>query len=152
MYALTKGSVIVTGATAYGVSGEFTVTVKDDTNYDVEFIALPATAKVGLNNKITLDVEFTPENATNKTIKWHVEDESIIHLTLGDAQAEIIGTRLSTTGMEVSEDGGHVAVGIVTVTETEVEPPETGAASMVMASIMLVAAWAAVTLRKSRRI
>lgn len=49
MHALAEGSVIVTGTTAYGVSGQFTVTVKDDTNYGVESIALPATVKVGLN-------------------------------------------------------------------------------------------------------
>lgn len=152
MHALAEGSVIVTGTTAYGVSGQFTVTVKDDTNYGVESIALPATAKVGLNNKITLDVAFNPVNATNKNIKWYVEDDSIIRLTPGDAQAEIVGTKLGTTKVTaVSEDGGHVAECIVTVTEKEVGPPETGAVSMVMTGIMLVAAGAAVTLRKRRR-
>lgn len=152
MHALAEGSVIVTGTTAYGVSGQFTVTVKDDTNYSVESIALPATAKVGLNNKITLDVAFNPVNATNKNIKWYVEDDSIIRLTPGDAQAEIIGTKLGSTKVTaVSEDGGHVAECIVTVTEKEVGPPETGAVSMVMTGIMLVAAGAAVTLRKRRR-
>lgn len=152
MHALAEGSVIVTGTTAYGVSGQFTVTVKDDTNYGVESIALPATAKVGLNNKITLDVAFNPVNATNKNIKWYVEDDSIIRLTPGDAQAEIIGTKLGSTKVTaVSEDGGHVAECIVTVTEKEVGPPETGAVSMVMTGIMLVAAGAAVTLRKRRR-
>ena len=152
MHALAEGSVIVTGTTAYGVSGQFTVTVKDDTNYGVEAIALPATAKVGLNNKITLDVAFNPVNATNKNIKWYVEDDSIIRLTPGDAQAEIVGTKLGTTKVTaVSEDGGHVAECIVTVTEKEVGPPETGAVSMVMTGIMLVAAGAAVTLRKRRR-
>ena len=152
MHALAEGSVIVTGTTAYGVSGQFTVTVKDDTNYGVESIALPATAKVGLNNKITLHVEFNPMNATNKNIKWYVEDDGIIRLTPGDAQAEIIGTKLGSTKVTaVSEDGGHVAECIVTVTEKEVGPPETGAVSMVMTGIMLVAAGAAVTLRKRRR-
>lgn len=152
MHALAEGSVIVTGTTAYGVSGQFTVTVKDDTNYGVESIALPATAKVGLNNKITLDVAFNPVNATNKNIKWYVEDDSIIRLTPGDAQAEIVGTKLGTTKVTaVSEDGGHVAECIVTVTEKEVGPPETGAVSMVMMGIMLVATGAAVTLRKRRR-
>lgn len=152
MHALAEGSVIVTGTTAYGVSGQFTVTVKDDTNYGVESIALPATAKVGLNNKITLDVAFNPVNATNKNIKWYVEDDSIIRLTPGDAQAEIVGTKLGSTKVTaVSEDGGHVAECIVTVTEKEVGPPETGAVSMVMTGIMLVAAGAAVTLRKRRR-
>lgn len=152
MHALAEGSVIVTGTTAYGVSGQFTVTVKDDTNYGVESIALPATAKVGLNNKITLDVAFNPVNATNKNIKWYVEDDSIIRLTPGDAQAEIVGTKLGTTKVTaVSEDGGHVAECIVTVTEKEVGPPETGAVSMVLTGAMLVAAGAAVTLRKRRR-
>lgn len=152
MHALAEGSVIVTGTTAYGVSGQFTVTVKDDTNYGVESIALPATAKVGLNNKITLDVAFNPVNATNKNIKWYVEDDSIIRLTPGDAQAEIVGTKLGSTKVTaVSEDGGHVAECIVTVTEKEVGPPETGAVSMVMMGIMLVATGAAVTLRKRRR-
>ena len=152
MHALAEGSVIVTGTTAYGVSGQFTVTVKDDTNYSVESIALPATAKVGLNNKITLDVAFNPVNATNKNIKWYVEDDSIIRLTPGDAQAEIIGTKLGSTKVTaVSEDGGHVAECIVTVTEKEVGPPETGAVSMVLTGAMLVAAGAAVTLRKRRR-
>lgn len=152
MHALAEGSVIVTGTTAYGVSGQFTVTVKDDTNYGVESIALPATAKVGLNNKITLDVAFNPVNATNKNIKWYVEDDSIIRLTPGDAQAEIVGIKLGTTKVTaVSEDGGHVAECIVTVTEKEVGPPETGAVSMVLTGAMLVAAGAAVTLRKRRR-
>ena len=152
MHALAEGSVIVTGTTAYGVSGQFTVTVKDDTNYGVESIALPATAKVGLNNKITLDVAFNPVNATNKNIKWYVEDDSIIRLTPGDAQAEIIGTKLGSTKVTVvSEDGGHVAECIVTVTEKEVGPPETGAVSMVMTGIMLVVAGIAVNMGKRRK-
>lgn len=152
MHALAEGSVIVTGTTAYGVSGQFTVTVKDDTNYGVESIALPATAKVGLNNKITLDVAFNPVNATNKNIKWYVEDDSIIRLTPGDAQAEIVGTKLGTTKVTaVSEDGGHVAECIVTVTEKEVGPPETGAVSMVLTGAMLVAAGIAVNMGKRRK-
>ena len=152
MHALAEGSVIVTGTTAYGVSGQFTVTVKDDTNYGVESIALPATAKVGLNNKITLDVAFNPVNATNKNTKWYVEDDSIIRLTPGDAQAEIIGTKLgSTKVMAVSEDGGHVAECIVTVTEKEVGPPETGAVSMVLTGAMLVVAGIAVNMGKRRK-
>ena len=152
MHALAEGSVIVTGTTAYGVSGQFTVTVKDDTNYGVESIALPATAKVGLNNKITLDVAFNPVNATNKNIKWYVEDDSIIRLTPGDAQAEIIGTKLGSTKVTaVSEDGGHVAECIVTVTEKEVGPPETGAVSMVLTGAMLVVAGIAVNMGKRRK-
>ena len=152
MHALAEGSVIVTGTTAYGVSGQFTVTVKDDTNYGVESIALPATAKVGLNNKITLDVAFNPVNATNKNIKWYVEDDSIIRITPGDAQAEIIGTKLGTTKVTaVSEDGGHVAECIVTVTEKEVGPPETGAVSMVLTGAMLVVAGIAVNMGKRRK-
>ena len=152
MHALAEGSVIVTGTTAYGVSGQFTVTVKDDTNYGVESIALPATAKVGLNNKITLDVAFNPVNATNKNIKWYVEDDSIIRLTPGDAQAEIVGTKLGTTKVTaVSEDGGHVAECIVTVTEKEVGPPETGAVSMVLTGAMLVVAGIAVNMGKRRK-
>ena len=152
MHALAEGSVIVTGTTAYGVSGQFTVTVKDDTNYGVESIALPATAKVGLNNKITLDVAFNPVNATNKNIKWYVEDDSIIRITPGDAQAEIVGTKLGTTKVTaVSEDGGHVAECIVTVTEKEVGPPETGAVSMVLTGAMLVVAGIAVNMGKRRK-
>lgn len=152
MHALAEGSVIVTGTTAYGVSGQFTVTVKDDTNYGVESIALPATAKVGLNNKITLDVAFNPVNATNKNIKWYVEDDSIIRLTPGDAQAEIIGTKLGSTKVTaVSEDGGHVAECIVMVTEKEVGPPETGAVSMVLTGAMLVVAGIAVNMGKRRK-
>lgn len=152
MHALAEGSVIVTGTTAYSVSGQFTVTVKDDTNYGVESIALPATAKVGLNNKITLDVAFNPVNATNKNIKWYVEDDSIIRLTPGDAQAEIVGTKLGTTKVTaVSEDGGHVAECIVTVTEKEVGPPETGAVSMVLTGAMLVVAGIAVNMGKRRK-
>lgn len=152
MHALAEGNVIVTGTTAYSVSGQFTVTVKDDTNYGVESIALPATAKVGLNNKITLDVAFNPVNATNKNIKWYVEDDSIIRLTPGDAQAEIVGTKLGTTKVTaVSEDGGHVAECIVTVTEKEVGPPETGAVSMVLTGAMLVVAGIAVNMGKRRK-
>lgn len=152
MHALAEGSVIVMGTTAYGVSGQFTVTVKDDTNYGVESIALPATAKVGLNSKITLDVAFNPVNATNKNIKWYVEDDSIINLTPGDAQAKIVGTKLGTTKVTaVSEDGGHVAECIVTVTEKEVGPPETGAVSMVLTGAMLVVAGIAVNMGKRRK-
>ena len=119
---------------------------------DILRIALPATVKVGLNNKITLDVAFNPVNATNKNIKWYVEDDSIIRLTPGDAQAEIIGTKLGSTKVTaVSEDGGHVAECIVTVTEKEVGPPETGAVSMVLTGAMLVVAGIAVNMGKRRK-
>lgn len=91
-------------------------------------------------------------HATNKNIKWYVEDDSIIRLTPGDAQAEIVGTKLGTTKVTaVSEDGGHVAECIVTVTEKEVGPPETGAVSMVLTGAMLVVAGIAVNMGKRRK-
>lgn len=51
----------------------------------------------------------------------------------------------------VSEDGGHVAECIVTVTEKEVDPPETGAVSMVLTGAMLVVAGIAVNMGKRRK-
>jgi len=51
----------------------------------------------------------------------------------------------------VSEDGGHVAECIVTVTEKEVGPPETGAVSMVLTGAMLVVAGIAVNMGKRRK-
>ena len=70
----------------------------------------------------------------------------------GDAQAEIVGTKLGTTKVTaVSEDGGHVAECIVTVTEKEVGPPETGAVSMVLTGAMLVVAGIAVNMGKRRK-
>ena len=51
----------------------------------------------------------------------------------------------------VSEDGGHVAECIVTATEKEVGPPETGAVSMVLTGAMLVVAGIAVNMGKRRK-
>ena len=98
---------------------------------------------------------FEPVSATETDLTYSMDKEGVIEINeLGVMHALAEGSVIVTGTTAYGVSGQFtvtVAECIVTVTEKEVGPPETGAVSMVMTGIMLVAAGAAVTLRKRRR-
>lgn len=79
----------------------------------VESISLQNTASVAVSKSITLEVSFTPSNATNKNVTWESDDTSIATVTNGVVNAISEGTATITA---TSEDGNKTAECIVTVT------------------------------------
>jgi uncharacterized protein YjdB len=127
IHALAVGKVTVTGATSSGVSADFVVVVSDDTNYGVESVSIPTSTSVEAGKTVSVSVEFTPANATNRDLRWYVDDDSIVSLSEGVGKADITGLKVGSTKVTVvSVDGGYTADCIITVTdaETSVSPSE----------------------------
>ena len=79
----------------------------------VESISLQNTASVAVSKSITLEVSFTPSNATNKNVTWESDDTTIATVTNGVVKGISEGTATITA---TSEDGNKTAECIVTVT------------------------------------
>jgi uncharacterized protein YjdB len=120
IHALSAGTVTVTGTTSYDVRGTFKVTVTEAAStYAVEAIAInPTAVSVQKDKTAALEVKFTPGNATDQRVVWHIEDESVASLTEADGKATVKGLKEGVTKITaVSNDGGHIAECSVTVTE-----------------------------------
>ena len=79
----------------------------------VESISLQSTASIVVGKSITLEVSFTPSNATNKNVTWESDDTGIATVTNGVVKGISEGTATITA---TSEDGNKTAECIVTVT------------------------------------
>jgi uncharacterized protein YjdB/pimeloyl-ACP methyl ester carboxylesterase/Mg-chelatase subunit ChlD len=124
IHAVAVGEVTVTGITSYGISADFVVVVSDDTNYGVESVSIPASTSVEVGKTISVSVEFTPANATNRELRWYVDDDSIVSLSEGAGKADITGLKMGSTKVTVvSVDGGYTADCIVTVADAEPSVP-----------------------------
>jgi hypothetical protein len=128
IHALSAGTVTVTGTTSYDVQNTFKVTVLDDANYAVEAIAInPSSVSVQKDKTTVLEVKFTPGNATDQRVAWHIEDESVVSLTEADGKATVKGLKEGVTKITaVSNDGGHVAECAVMVTKATTVQDEGG--------------------------
>jgi uncharacterized protein YjdB/pimeloyl-ACP methyl ester carboxylesterase len=121
MKAGKSGSAKITGQTDYGVEGTFNVTVKDRYSTAVQSIAIsPSKISVVKGAKATATVSFTPSNATNKMLEWHVEDEGIATIAAISkaGSCDIQGLNEGATRLiAVSLDGGYLAYADVEVTK-----------------------------------
>lgn len=81
----------------------------------LEGISLPKTRTVGLNETITLNIEFNPSDATNKIVTWSSSDESVATV---DNAGKVTGKKLGSAVITAtSQDGNRKATCTVTVTE-----------------------------------
>jgi|GEM_PF-1209258 len=121
--ALAPGTVEVTGTAVGGAKKAFTVTVVDDSIYAVQSIELfSALTSINVGESTTLTVAFTPENATNKSVNWFVDDEELVSLVSTTAGATITGLKLGSTKITaVTVDGGYVDEITITITGTGVQ-------------------------------
>lgn len=118
--ALNVGEVTVTGTAPGGAVGSFKVTVGSRTPIAVESVAiLPDNVTVGISGTTELTAVVLPEAATNKEVRWYVDDESIATISVVDGVCTVTGVSLGTTSVvAVSIDGGFTARTNVTVAET----------------------------------
>ncbi len=115
--AVGAGQAIITATTVNNAkTASCTVTVR----VPVTGIAITnVTDSIEKGKTHQFEVEFSPENATNKTITWKSLDESVATITqYGKVTAVATGTVTITV---TTEDGNHIATHEVTVFEPDVE-------------------------------
>lgn len=89
------------------------------TNIPLEKVEMtPPTAAVQLNKTVQLKALLTPENASNQTVTWRVDDDTIASITPNGLECEVKGLSLGTTRVYViTKDGGYIAACTITVSE-----------------------------------
>ena len=137
--AVKVGTAVVTAK-----AGEFTatctVTVKakevvpeEPEDVAVTGIALNKTeATIKVDETLTLTATVNPENATDKTVTWSVDDAEVATVTNGVVTAKKAGTAVVT-----AKAGKFTATCTVTVTSKEVEPEEPEDTTIKVVSVTL---------------
>ncbi len=89
------------------------------TNIPLEKVEMtPPTAAVQLNKTVQLKAILTPENASNQTVTWRVDDDTIASITPNGLECEVNGLSLGTTRVYlITKDGGYIAACTITVSE-----------------------------------
>ncbi len=99
-----------------GTKNRYAYILVDNLEPDIalESILLPKTATVEMGKTLNLNVNFNPENATNKIVTWSSSDESVATVdNVGRVTPKKIGSTIITV---VSQDGNKKANCTVTVT------------------------------------
>ena len=116
--ALKAGEATITVAAKddSGVNAKVRVTVAD---VDVESVAVAGEANQAVyeNGKIQLAVTFTPENATNKGLKWESDN---LEIATVDENGIVTGVKAGTTTITATSVGNSDAVATFTVTVEEI--------------------------------
>ena len=134
VYAQRRGNAVITVVSASGVySAECAVTVQAVQTPDPDPIPIDPTPTpdpdpvyvtsveldqselaLSLGDSYTLKVTVHPNDADNKAISWSSSDESVATVEGGTVKAMSAGTATITVR---TEDGGHTATCVVTVTD-----------------------------------
>ena len=114
---VSEGTATITATSSNGLTATCVVTV---IYTHVTSVSLSETAKeVGMGRTITLTATVSPSNATNKSVTWNSDDESIAKVS---SAGVVTGVALGTTNITVtSVDGGYTATCAVTVTEVSLD-------------------------------
>lgn len=124
---LSEGATTVTGRTADGVTSSFTVNVADGTVFPVKSIALSAfSASFMKNTTFRLNISaITPENATNKDVKWFVGDSGVLEtVSFTEDAIELKGLKRGKTYVTaVSVDGGYTSTCVISVEDSVMPYP-----------------------------
>lgn len=110
--AVSKGEteIIATSAANKNVSAKCSVTV----TRAVKGISIEESRQTAyLGRKLTLNVSFTPADATNQNLTWETSDKSVATVINGVVYTHSQGSAIITA---TSEDGGYIAYCVVTVT------------------------------------
>ena len=100
-----------------------TITIGQATPVALTGISLPSTSTVSVGATKTLDVTFTPANATNKTVTWSITNASPSGCATINASTGLIsGVSAGTaTVVATSADGGYVANSALTVSAASLD-------------------------------
>ena len=97
-----------------------TVTVSAK-NVDVTGISISEAITLKKGESVTLSVNFTPENATDRTIKWTSEDKK---KAMVDENGKVTAVAAGKIKITATSHNGKKAICTVTVTETDVAVKE----------------------------
>ena len=123
--AVSQGNAVITVVSANGVyAAECTVTVQatpdptptpgPDPIYVMNVELDQSELALSLGDSYTLQATVYPNDADNKAITWHSSDETVATVEGGTVKAMGAGTATITVS---TEDGGHTATCVVTVTD-----------------------------------
>ena len=121
VYAQRRGNAVITVVSANGVyAAECTVSVHATPTPDPDPVYVTSVAldqselALSLGDSYTLKATVHPNDADNKTITWRSSDETVATVESGTVKAAGAGTATITVR---TEDGGHTATCVVTVTD-----------------------------------
>ncbi|MBR6017510.1 MAG: Ig-like domain-containing protein [Paludibacteraceae bacterium] len=101
-----------------GGNSNFAVVKVTMCKYPVQGVSLPATESVYKDQSITLTPTFTPAEASNKSVTWQSDDETVATVVNGVVTGVAAGSANITV---TTADGGYQAVCVVTVVEMDCE-------------------------------
>ena len=101
-----------------GGNSNFAVVKVTMCKYPVQGVSLPATKSVYKDQAITLTPTFTPAEASNKSVTWQSDDETVATVVNGVVTGVAAGSANITV---TTADGGYQAVCVVTVVEMDCE-------------------------------
>ena len=121
VYAQRRGNAVITVVSANGVyAAECTVSVHATPTPDPDPVYVTSVAldqselALSLGDSYTLKATVYPSHADNKAITWRSSDETVATVEGGTVKAMGAGTATITVR---TEDGGHTATCVVTVTD-----------------------------------
>ncbi len=112
--ALKIGTATITIETKDGkYKASCTVTVTDK-QIEVESVSIEGASQVTVGSSIKLTVTFTPEEATNKNVKWESSDTKIATV---DENGNVKGLKSGNVTITVKTENGKTATKTITVKE-----------------------------------
>jgi len=111
-----KAKIVATAADGSGVTGSAKVTVTDSAIAVTKVVLKPTELTVAVKSNYQISLGIEPSNATDKTVKWTVEDKTIATVSDGGL---VTGVKVGSTKVTATaKDGsGKSATCVVTVTE-----------------------------------
>lgn len=113
--AIAKGTTTITATSSNNIAGTCVVTVKA---IEVSSISL-SDVSLAVGESQTMNAIITPANATNQTITWSVDNESVA--TINPTSGKLTGISEGTATITATAINGVTATATVTVAETAIE-------------------------------
>ena len=115
------GSGTITVQSKKGVTGTLKVTILESMIHVAKVDLKPSSLDLGVNDSYELKASVSPENASNKYVKWTASDSSVVSVDQsGILKAKKPGTAVITA---MSYDGGYTDTCTVSVHEHEYSTP-----------------------------
>ena len=114
---VSAGTVAITAKTSNGKSASATVTVMKTSIEPTAIKIEPETAMIGVSEKLSLSVTFTPSNATNKTLTWSSSDSKVAAVS---SEGVVTGKGVGTATITARTSKGKTATCKVTVKDDPV--------------------------------
>ncbi len=113
--AVSVGTTNITATSSNNISSSCVVTVKA---VEVSSITL-SDVSLAVSESQTLHAVISPSNATNQTITWSIDDESVA--TINPSSGKIVGVSEGTTTVTATASNGVTTTATVKVAETAIE-------------------------------